>query len=162
MREGDDHRDIYWRKSTMGRQMVLRERAHETSRQITLVLESQYPGAAPEPLWLEQFEVRIREVASRCVAHIKRGDFVNVRTTAGENVVGNSSVGADPVLRFLALLEPSSKATAPANDGSPGPARRAPALGVSPLSAVLSASPLPTANGAELNSHPPSSPRGRA
>ena len=165
MREGDDHRDIYWRKSTLGRQLVLRERAHETSRQVTLVLDSQYSGAAPDAVWLEHFEVRIREVASRSVAHIKRGDVVNIRTTAGENVIGNSSVGADPVLRFLALLEPSSKATAPAREGPSGSARRAgagvAALGASPLTAVLSASPLPTANGAELNTLP-QSPRRRA
>jgi uncharacterized protein (DUF58 family) len=109
MREGDDHRDIYWRKSTLGRNMVLRERARETSRQVQLTLDSEHPGATPEPLWLEQFEGRIREVASRSVAHIKRGDWVNVRATSGESATGNSSVGADPVLRFLALIEPSPK-----------------------------------------------------
>ncbi len=109
MREGDDHRDIYWRKSALGRQMVLRERARETSRHVNLVIDSEHPGAAPEAAWLDQFEIRIREVASRAVAHIKRGDWVNVRATSGENATGNASVGADPVLRFLALLEPSPR-----------------------------------------------------
>jgi uncharacterized protein (DUF58 family) len=108
MRDGDDHRDIYWRKSASGRQMVLRERARETSRQVMLSVDSEHPGATPDPTWLDQFEMRIREVASRAVAHIKRGDWVTVRTTSGESVVGNSSVGADPVLRFLALLEPTA------------------------------------------------------
>lgn len=109
MREGDDHRDIYWRKSAIGRQMVLRERARETSRHVNLVIDSEHPGATPDPAWLEHFEQRIREVASRAVAHIKRGDWVNVRTSTGESVSGNVSVGADPVLRFLALLEPVPK-----------------------------------------------------
>lgn len=121
MREGDDHRDIYWRKSTLGRQMVLRERARETSRQVSLVIDSEYPGNSADPTWLDQFEVRIREVASRAVAHIKRGDGVTVRSTAGESVVGNTSVGADPVLRFLALLEPSPSRTEPAVPGAPAP-----------------------------------------
>jgi len=123
MRDGDDHRDIYWRKSASGRQMVLRERARETSRQVVLMVDSEYPGATPEPTWLDQFEMRIREVASRAVAHIKRGDWVIVRTSAGESVVGNSSVGADPVLRFLALLEPTAGGDS-ARPGGPGPAQR--------------------------------------
>ncbi len=123
MREGDDHRDIYWRKSTFGRQMVLRERARETSRQVTLMIDSEHPGSVPDGVWLDQFEVRIREVASRAVAHIKRGDVVTVRSTAGESVLGNPSVGADPVLRFLALLEPSpSRAEAAAAEAADSPA----------------------------------------
>jgi len=128
MREGDDHRDIYWRKSTMGRHMVLRERARETSRQVNLSLDSEHPGVTPDPTWLDQFEVRIREIASRSVAHIKRGDHVTVRSSGGETVIGNASVGADPVLRFLALLEPTPGDL----DGSPrprGPRRPAPPRG---------------------------------
>lgn len=127
MREGDDHRDIYWRKSTLGRQMVLRERAQETSRQVTLVIDSEHPGSTPDATWLDQFEVRIREVASRAVAHIKRGDGVTVRSTGGESVLGNNTVGADPVLRFLALLEPSprSESAAPGAPSAPPGANKA-------------------------------------
>jgi uncharacterized protein (DUF58 family) len=145
MRDGDDHRDIYWRKSTLGRQLVLRERARETSRHINLVLDSQYAGAAPDAAWLDQFEVRIREVASRAVAHIKRGDSVNVRTTAGESVAGNGSVGADPVLRFLALVEPLPKGTK-ATLGGPVRASAAEQR-AEPLAAVLAAAPPPRVQG---------------
>ena len=122
MREGDDHRDIYWRKSALGRQLVLRERARETSRQVSLMVDSEHPGTTPDPTWLDQFEVRIREIASRSVAHIKRGDCVTVRSSAGESVIGNSSVGADPVLRFLALLEPTASGADSASPGRPPPA----------------------------------------
>ena len=120
MREGDDHRDIYWRKSTLGRNMVLRERARETSRQVNLAIDSEYSGATPDPTWLDQFEVRIREIASRSVAHIKRGDHITVRSSAGESVIGNSSVGADPVLRFLALLEPTASGVEAGSGPRPG------------------------------------------
>jgi uncharacterized protein (DUF58 family) len=159
MREGDDHRDIYWRKSTLGPQLVVRERARETSRHINLMLDSQYPGPVPEPLWLEQFEVRIREVASRAVAHIKRGDSVNVRTSGGEGVSGNATVGADPVLRFLALIEPSAKA--PPVPVTPLPPARAMSQVVAPLAAVLSATP-PLAPAPSEGSAAASSQRGRA
>jgi uncharacterized protein (DUF58 family) len=107
MREGDDHRDIYWRKSAMGQQLVLRERAKESSRQVNLVIDSVHPGDVPDPAWSEAFEARIRDTASRAVAHIKRGDWITVRTSDGQSVSASSSVGADPVLRFLALLEPT-------------------------------------------------------
>jgi hypothetical protein len=44
-------------------------------------------------------------VASRAVAHIKRGDRVSLVTTTGHVVRVDRTVGADPLLRYLALLE---------------------------------------------------------
>lgn len=105
MREGDDPRDIYWRKSANTGHMVLRERARETQRNVDQVLDITFQGEAPDDEWLQRFERRIRDVASRAVAHLKRGDAVTVRTTTGERARANGSIGADPILRFLALLE---------------------------------------------------------
>jgi uncharacterized protein (DUF58 family) len=103
MREGDDPRDIYWRKSV--EQMIVRERAREVRRDVSYAIDSGHPGLVPDEDWTARFERRIRDVASRAVAHIKRGDGVTVRTRAGERVRATTAVGADPVLRFLALLE---------------------------------------------------------
>ncbi|MCA9627156.1 MAG: DUF58 domain-containing protein [Myxococcales bacterium] len=105
MREGDDPRDIYWRKSANAGQMVLRERARETQRNVEQVLDVTFSGEVPDDEWVQRFERRIRDVASRAVAHLKRGDAVTVRTTTGERAHANGSIGADPILRFLALLE---------------------------------------------------------
>ena len=105
MREGDDPRDIYWRKSTLVDQVVLRERARETRRDVEYWIDAIHPGPAPEEDWSARFERRIRDVASRAVAHLKRGDGVTLRTTSGERVRADPAAGADPVLRFLALLE---------------------------------------------------------
>jgi uncharacterized protein (DUF58 family) len=117
MRDGDDPRDIYWRKSTLGDQLILRERARETRPDIELVLDTMRPQAAarqPESeAFVQQFERRIREVASRVVAHIKRGDGVVVSATLGERVRGDKNQGADPILRFLALLEWVDEAKVP-------------------------------------------------
>lgn len=107
MREGDDPRDVYWRKSTLAGQLVLRERAQETQRHVTLVVESTYTDPMPDEPWLSRFERRIRDTASRAVAHLRRGDSVSVLTTAGDRVRADASVGADPVLRLLALLQPA-------------------------------------------------------
>lgn len=105
MREGDDPRDIYWPKSTLADQMVLRERAREARRDVAFSIDSVFTGQAPDEDWTLRFERKIRDIASRAVAHIKRGDGVLVQTTAGERVRANAAVGADPVLRFLALLD---------------------------------------------------------
>ncbi len=45
-------------------------------------------------------------MASRAVAHLKRGDRVVLTTTAGGMTRADRTVGADPLLRYLALLEP--------------------------------------------------------
>lgn len=109
MRQGDDPRDIYWRKCTVPGQLVLRERAREMRHDVELVVDNLYPAGEPPPEAAspadDPFERRIREVASYAVAHIKRGDRVTVTTTAGERVISDRSRGIDPVLRFLALLE---------------------------------------------------------
>jgi uncharacterized protein (DUF58 family) len=115
MREGDDPRDIYWRKSTLQDQLVLRERARETRPDVEIPLEVRRPAEAGDD-WAHQFERKIRDVASRAVAHLKRGDGVTIATTAGDRVRADRNVGADRLLRFLALVE---AVEAEAN-GSPG------------------------------------------
>ena len=114
MRDGDDPRDIYWRKSTQPHQMVLRERAHEMRHEVELYIDVMRPGrlTTDDDASFEQrrddsahqFERRIRDVASHAVAHIKRGDRVTLSTNAGERVQSEASRGVDPLLRFLALL----------------------------------------------------------
>lgn len=116
MRDGDDPRDIYWRKSI--EQLIVRERAREVRRDVSYVIDSIHPGRTPDDDWSARFERRIRDVASRAVAHIKRGDGVTVRARTGERVRATSAVGADPVLRFLALLEAKSAETP--SENAPG------------------------------------------
>jgi uncharacterized protein (DUF58 family) len=114
MREGDDPRDIYWRKSTHPAHIVMRERGRETRRDVTFQLESTYAGTpAPSEDWSARFERRIRDVASHAVAHLKRGDAVAIRTSANEWARSSAMLGADPLLRFLALLESRPEPEAP-------------------------------------------------
>jgi uncharacterized protein (DUF58 family) len=117
MREGDDPRDIYWRKSTMGDQIIMRERASETRPDIEICVDTVRPrGAQKQPeseAFSAQLERKIREAASRAVAHIKRGDGVMVTTTMGDRVRGDKNLGADPILRFLALLDWVEEAKVP-------------------------------------------------
>jgi uncharacterized protein (DUF58 family) len=83
----------------------MRERAREARPDISLPLDIVRPQSAGDD-WEAGFERRIRDIASRAVAHLKRGDCVTVLTNAGGSARADRSVGADPVLRFLALIEP--------------------------------------------------------
>jgi uncharacterized protein (DUF58 family) len=104
MRPGDEARDIYWRKSSQ--QLVVRERGGETSSRVTLQLENRPPTETPDEGWSRNFERQVRDIASRGVAHLKRGDAVAIRCSSGETLSVDRSKGADPLLRFLALVPP--------------------------------------------------------
>ncbi len=112
MRPGEDPRAIHWRKSASVGQMVMRERARESRPDVTLALDVIRPDGAGDD-WALAFERSVRDVASRAVAHIKRGDRVVVSTTWGGSARADRTVGADPLLRYLALLEPVPAPDAP-------------------------------------------------
>ncbi|AKU96776.1 hypothetical protein AKJ09_03440 [Labilithrix luteola] len=119
LRHGEDPRDVHWRKSAAVGQLVTRERAREARPDIVLPLDVVRPEGAKED-WANTFERKIRDVASRSVAHIKRHDAITIKTTSGESVRGTRMSGADPILRFLALLKavPTTK-----NDDAPNKAK---------------------------------------
>lgn len=105
LRDGEDPRDVHWKKSAAVGQLVTRERAREVRPDVQLSLDVTRASGAGEE-WTVAFERRIREVASRAVAHIKRLDAVTIKTSAGARIRADRTTGADPLLRFLALVEP--------------------------------------------------------
>lgn len=111
MRDGDDPRDIYWRRSTQPDQRLLRIRAQETNSDVALAIDNVVDPTLPSDKWLDRFERQIREVASQAVAHLRRGDTVKVRSSTGQFVIASPALGADSVLTFLALLEPAAADT---------------------------------------------------
>jgi uncharacterized protein (DUF58 family) len=104
LRDGEDPRDVHWRKSAALGQLVARERARET-RPDVLPIDLTRPPLANVEESETLFERRIREVASRAVAHLKRGDVVTLRSSTGERTRADRGVGADPILRYLALAD---------------------------------------------------------
>lgn len=111
LRDGEDPRDVHWRKSAAAGQLVMRERARDARPDVVLPLDVIRPDDAKEE-WSLAFERKIRDVASRAVAHVKRFDTVTIKTTASESVRADRTSGADPLLRFLALIESVSAAKA--------------------------------------------------
>jgi uncharacterized protein (DUF58 family) len=112
MRPGEDPRDVHWRKTAAVGQMVMRERAKETRPDVTLSLDVIRPSDAAEE-WDAGFDRRIRDVASRAVAHLKRGDRVTIVTTGGAVAHSDRTMGADPLLRYLALVEAVTRPASP-------------------------------------------------
>ncbi len=120
LREGEDPRDVHWKKSAAMGQLVMRERARESRPDVVVPLDVTRADDAPDD-WDAMFERRIREVASRAVAHLRRGDVVTIRTSHGERARADKSIGADPLLRYLALLGPHRVAGATVKRASENP-----------------------------------------
>lgn len=110
LREGEHQRDVHWRKTAAIGQMVAREREREGRPDVTLTLDTARPLNAGDD-WDLVFERTIREVASRAVAYLKIGETITVCTSAGEVVRTVRAYGADPILRFLALVQAVPSAT---------------------------------------------------
>jgi uncharacterized protein (DUF58 family) len=113
MRQGEDPRDIHWRKTAAVGQHVMRERAREARPEVRLPLDVVKPREDKED-WELGFERRVRDVASRAVAHLKRGDTVTILTNAGGSVRADRTAGADPLLRYLALVQAVAASELPA------------------------------------------------
>lgn len=105
MREGDDPRDIYWKRSTTRGAQVIMERTTETQRRVYLALDNLVTEERPNSERQLTFERQIREVASRVVAHLRRGEPTTITTTSGAVHAAHPAEGADSTLRFLALIE---------------------------------------------------------
>jgi len=118
MREGDDPRDIYWRRSVGIGPNVVIERAREVRRHVRLRLDNCYAGAKPSEDFLAAFERRVRDLASQAVAHLRRGECVRIQTSSGPAAEGHPELGTDNILRFLALVEAES------SQGGPHPSGR--------------------------------------
>ena len=108
MREGDDPRDIYWRKSTAaGPARPARARARDAAATSSSSLDVvRHAGRRPTTTG--------RRASSGASATSRRAPSrtssaatpSSCATTGGERVRGDRTVGADPLLRFLALVEP--------------------------------------------------------
>lgn len=121
-REGDEARDIHWKRTASRGDLVVREHEQDSNALVTLRVDNVLPdGIEEDAVWRERFERTISEVATIAAAYLARGVSVQVQASdrASPLVVGGSP--PDPIWRFLALLE---AAHAPEHDQNK-PGRRA-------------------------------------
>ncbi|MBP9112165.1 MAG: DUF58 domain-containing protein [Polyangiaceae bacterium] len=102
MRPGEDVRDIYWKKTAIIGQPVVIERGRIRETEVMLRLDLERPMQMFDP----QFEKEVRKIASLTVAHVKRGTLVRLHASDGRRIIVGTASGADPVLKYLALVHP--------------------------------------------------------
>lgn len=110
--DGDEARAIHWtRSATLGR-LVVHEKHRDASSHLAIVLDNKKPTGVPAA-WDEAFERAISRVAALAVTAHGRDFSVEVVCRGSRSAVLMPGAGADPILRFLALLEPVPEENAP-------------------------------------------------
>jgi len=104
-REGDEARAIHWRRSAALDRFVVRERSREGRGRLTLRLDQARPEDASDE-WLEALEARISRAASLAQAALADGFAVEIVVRGGRSPTVLGGGPADPIFRYLALLEP--------------------------------------------------------
>jgi uncharacterized protein (DUF58 family) len=122
-REGDEARDIHWKRTASRGELVVREHEQDSSALVTLTVNNLLVVAPDEEAaWLERFETSISEVATAAGAYLARGVSVQVQTNDSVSPLVAGGTPPDPIWRFLALLQPCRR-QAPSRGR--GPKRRA-------------------------------------
>ena len=107
--EGDEARAIHWRRTaTLGR-LVVHEKQRDASTHLTIVLDNQKPTGAP-PAWDDALERAISRAAALAVLVVGRELSAEVVCRGTRSPVALPGASADPILRFLALLESVAEA----------------------------------------------------
>jgi uncharacterized protein (DUF58 family) len=105
-REGDEARDIHWKRTASRGDLVVREHEQDSTSQVTLRLDNVFPaGDEDYSVWRERFEQSVSEAATVAAAYLAQGVSVQVRARDGASPFVVGGTAPDPIWRFLALLE---------------------------------------------------------
>ncbi|MFW5875835.1 MAG: DUF58 domain-containing protein [Myxococcota bacterium] len=103
----DEARAIHWRRTASLGRVVVRERHQDAVDHDLIDLEQD-----------GDFEQAVRRAASRAVRALARGSAAQVRHGADRSPTVLPGAPADPILAYLALVEPEPRRTADAHDGA--------------------------------------------
>jgi uncharacterized protein (DUF58 family) len=106
-REGDEARDIHWKRTASRGQLVVREHEQDSNSLVTLTVNNLIgPNVDDEAGWREHFETSISGVATAAGAYLTQGVSVQVQTNDSVSPLVAGGTPPDPIWRFLALLRP--------------------------------------------------------
>lgn len=106
-REGDEARDIHWKRTASRGELVVREHEQDSNSLVTLSVNNLIgPDVDDEAGWREHFEASISEVATAVGAYVTQGVSVQVQTNDSVSPLVAGGTPPDPIWRFLALLQP--------------------------------------------------------
>ncbi len=116
-REGDEAREIHWKRTATRGELVVRERDQDLSLFVTLFVDNVRPqDVENREAWTEQFEQSISEVATATFAYLNQGVSVQVRSSDHASPMVLGGAPPDPIWHFLAMLRPA-RAGAPPEAG---------------------------------------------
>ena len=116
-REGDEARDIHWKRTASRGELVVREHEQDSNALVTLSVDNLLASSPDdEAAWLERFELTISEVATAAAAYLTQGVSVQVQAKDSVSPLVAGGTPPDPIWRFLALLQPC-RAQAPGRSG---------------------------------------------
>jgi uncharacterized protein (DUF58 family) len=101
---GDEARNIHWMRTAALGRLVVRERERDASSHLTITLDNARPASAGEE-WEGRFEHAISRAATIAVSSVSRGVSVEVVSRGSRSPVVPPGSPADPILRYLALLQ---------------------------------------------------------
>jgi len=118
-REGDEARDIHWKRTASRGELVVREHEQDSSALVTLTVDNLLgSGIEDEGAWAERFETSISEIATLASTYLSQGVSVQVQARDSVSPLVAGGTPPDPIWRFLALLRPA-RAKAPSRGGKP-------------------------------------------
>lgn len=110
-REGDEARDIHWKRTASRGELVVREHEQDSSALVTLSVDNLLPpGLDDEGVWYERFETSVSEVATLVSVYLAQGISVQVQSSNSVSPLVPGGTPPDPIWRFLALLTPARAA----------------------------------------------------
>ncbi len=112
-REGDEARNIHWKRTATRGELVVRERDQDLSLFVTLSVDNVRPTEPDDEVWTEQFEQSISEVATVAAAYLNQGVSVQVRSSDKASPLVLGGAPPDPIWHFLALLRPVHASSSP-------------------------------------------------
>ena len=105
-REGDEARDIHWKRTASRGELVVREHEQDTSALVTLSIDNVIPpGISDDTEWRERFEHSISELATAASIYLAQGVSVQVKASDSASPLVAGGTAPDPIWRFLALLK---------------------------------------------------------
>ncbi len=115
-REGDEARDIHWKRTASRGELVVREHEQDSSALVTLSVDNSLASGVDEEQWREHFEQSLSEVATAAAAYLAQGVSVQVQSSDSVSPLVLGGTPADPIWRFLALIKPA-RVQGPRRDG---------------------------------------------
>jgi uncharacterized protein (DUF58 family) len=105
-RSGDEARIIHWGRTASLGKVVVRERHQDAVARLVLEVDDARRGEDGDPPD-EAFEQALRVAGSQTVRALAQGTAVQVRAGGRRSPVVRPGAAPDPILEFLALLEPA-------------------------------------------------------